>query len=411
MGDWQRVDGKKQKHVGRPALSKEDTALAQHEELVRSFKTWTCQVDHGEDREAAHQCTGIHDWEDTAVVERRPPFELPYYEAEFCSDANACERGARCPFAHTQFEMMFHPTRCKTALCKGGKACKRIHQCAFAHATIDLDHAKIMAASWLDVKITHGCSKVGHGQSSPSATYISAFVESAMPQLESQPAVPSTSKARQFQLAPKVPEVRFEHAFDPWQSDLLHGARGKKLQDEIQRYCEKGSMPLTAIFITGPFGWQLVLNALADDRFDARVAECLKRMESVWWNRKLLPRSEKSFPPRSIRFLSQHEGLSELIKIRKKWLLDGALVVPGGAALKQEVQPHSVVLWGASDKARTSALHDLDLLLANLRHSAEREQQDAQLHATQQELGRLRFELEHLAEKHDVTSCRWSIRS
>ena len=401
MGDWQAVGGKKKKHVSRPALSKEDMAFAQHAEVVRSFKTWICRVNHGQDREAARRCPGIHDWEDKAVIERRPPFEFPYYEAEFCIDADACERGPQCPFAHTQFEMMFHPTRCKTTLCKDGSACKHIYQCAFAHSTVDMNHAQSLAATWLDVQTTHGRSKVGLGQCPPSARSIGAFVESVIPELEPQPAVPSSPESRLFKPAAKVAQARFEHAFDPWQSDLLHGARGKKLQDEIQRYCAKGSVPLTATFTMELIGWQLALNGPADDEFDTRVAECLQRIESVWWSRTLLPRSEKSFPPRFIRFLSQHEGLVELVKIRKKWSLDGALVLPGGA-LKQEVQPHTVVLWGSSDKARISALHDLDLLLAGHRHSAEREQQDAQLHATQQELSRLRFELDLLREKHDA---------
>ena len=52
-------------------------------------------------------------------------------------------------------------------------------------------------------------------------------------------------------------------------------------------------------------------------------------------------------------------------------MLDGALVMPGGEHQYSQTGPHTVVLWSMSEKARSNALHDLDLLLASHKHSAE----------------------------------------
>lgn len=395
MGDWLVAGGSRKKSTSR--TSKEDAARTQHTELVRNFKTSLCTIDHGEDRVAARRCPGIHAWEDTSLVQRRPPFQPPYYDAEICPDRKWCDRGPQCPFAHSQFEVLFHPMRCRHGMCRDREACRRVPQCAFAHSEVEQTLAQITATDWLGEKAQSGCNKVGAG-AGPSSRSLAAFVESALPQLEPHPAVPSSSRV---QPASRVPEATFEFRFEPWQSDLLHGARGKKLQDEIQRRCAHGSVALTATFTTGLPGWQLTLGGSAGDEFDTHVAACLQRIDSVWWSKKLLPRSERPYPPRFIRFLSQPDGLHQLQGIRKKWMLDGALVMPGGEHQYSQTGPHTVVLWSMSEKARSNALHDLDLLLASHKHSAECEHYDAQLQAAQQELSRLRAEYEGLAEKHD----------
>ena len=399
---WQTAGGKKKVRSRAPTLSKEQRAAELSAELLRAFKTTCCEVDHGDDRESARRCNSIHRWEN--VVPRRPPFESPYYEAEVCTDelthgTGACHRGLQCPYAHGQLEVMYHPTIYKHTLCSDGAACKRGLHCAFAHGSIEQAQALEMEREWIAARAAScGTVEVCLGASAPADRSVAAYVQSAL-QIEPQPAIPSP-EARLFEIVPPPPEKSFEYAFDAWQSDLLNGSRGKKIQDEIQRCCEKGQLVLTPTFSAEAFGWQLVLHGPATDGFDAQVASCLNRIEHVWWKPNLLPRSQKVFPPRFTRYLSQAEGLDKFLSIKRTHSLDGVLVV-SGAAQQQQIPPHTVVLWGPGGKARASALHDLDLLLSSHQHSAEREQQDALLQATKQEMDRLRAELERLALQHD----------
>ena len=185
MGDWLVAGGSRKKSASR--TSKEDAARTQHTELVRNFKTSLCTVDHGEDRVAARRCPRIHAWEDTSLVQRRPPFQPPYYEAEICPDGKWCDRGPQCPFAHSQFEVMFHPMRCRHGMCRDREACRRFPQCAFAHSEVEQTLAQIVTSSTPTLQHAFSASTVFggarsccHDRSGRTRLGLSAFSRSPM---------------------------------------------------------------------------------------------------------------------------------------------------------------------------------------------------------------------------------------
>lgn len=148
--EWSVVSGKKGKAATR-ASTADPSARGSEEQIrsrVRTFKTTVCNL--GRLCADGHACPKCHEWEDLKLVRRRDPFSV-WYEAEQCDDIKqdgSCGRGDLCPFAHTQFEVMYHPARWAHVECKDGRMCRRNAHCAFAHSAEEQALARDIEREW-----------------------------------------------------------------------------------------------------------------------------------------------------------------------------------------------------------------------------------------------------------------------
>ena len=99
--------------------------------VILNFKVSQCR------RDCTNQdCWGYHSLHE----KRRRPLNLStgalLYQDEMCSNGRECPFYESCSFAHTVFEMNYHPYRYKTRVCPG--ACNLELLCAFSHYPSDL---------------------------------------------------------------------------------------------------------------------------------------------------------------------------------------------------------------------------------------------------------------------------------
>lgn len=111
------------------------------ETILSSYKVLPCE-DQSEAR-GGPQC-GCRDFKYHSPAERRRP--LCFYQPIPCQEANRfglwhtiveCERGDSCDFAHSRFEVMFHPLVYKTRLCTR-RRCQFGRLCSHAHSFEEL---------------------------------------------------------------------------------------------------------------------------------------------------------------------------------------------------------------------------------------------------------------------------------
>lgn len=394
---WETVPKRKGKATvsRKPAVAPTvDETLVGQMEMLRLFKTSECSV--GKACPDPKQCNYCHSWENQNLVRRRDPFSIAY-QAEQCEyvDTDACTnvqcpRGVNCPLAHTKFEIMYHPLYYKSLPCRDGGACKRGKQCAFAHGDLELQAARSLASIWDDEQSTAAAVVSGTGgqhDAAPSST-LGAFLPSVKPEA----AVIRSVSTKQWSVSQPSGQREMsclEISVERWQVDVLKGPRGKKVQDGIDEQARRCGMSRSDIIKGDP--WMIQLHGPASDNFDFQAAQASKQIEKVWWNAKLNPNSSKKFQPRECRYLfDMEEGQAAVQQVRSEKKLDA--IVLG--------DDHHVFAFGGGEKARNAGLHQLELLMTQGQHSAERERQDARLQAVQQELERVQREYIQLYKAH-----------
>ena len=381
MNEWQAV-GKKRS--GKPRQNRtvptSGDTLAELLNVVQEFKTCNCDLDF--ECANAKQCIYIHSWEDVNFVARRNPFSCAY-EPELCESHGAtstCPRGVSCPFAHTKFEQMYHPTRYKSLQCQDGKACKRGTLCAFAHGALEEEAAANLAVLWVGEQAPSSTVVGADQQRDISNGTLGAFLPSVPNPGPALIKLPSREWAKPSASSAEVSHLAI--GLDDWQVEVLQGSRGKAVQAEIDERARRCGMQSAEIMRTPGTPWQISLCAPADDCFDKQAAIATRRINEIWWDAKVLPRSDKNFSPRDCRFVfDSFEGQALVAQVKTEKKLD--------AMTNIETR---IFAWGTNEKSRTQALHQLELLVRQQEHSADREQQDAKLQAVQQEMQRLRTE-------------------
>lgn len=111
---------------------------AHTQKIILYYKTIPC---NSTDCSNSDICFYYH----TAADRRRPPFleNSLTYSFQLCPNLVSCSIGEHCSFAHSQFEVDYHPAKYKTELCR---ARCRGDMCSYAHNDQELRNpAKLLA--------------------------------------------------------------------------------------------------------------------------------------------------------------------------------------------------------------------------------------------------------------------------